>query len=201
MHLCSNGEFALQIANGRGKRRSHPQDRHAPRGRLEANRGFPIREPDQTGDRGDPSPDRTRPTGASRSVREICRRHSTGDAESAETSPEIVRAGVELTPRTVGGRGCGSRLVNEVDFSTPKMSGSITPTQLRAARALVKWSRDRLAAYADTTVAKIARFEGGHMPLSAATLGAIRATLESVGIEFVEENDGASGVRLRDRSP
>jgi transcriptional regulator with XRE-family HTH domain len=77
------------------------------------------------------------------------------------------------------------------------MKKDILPSQTRAARALVGWSRDDLAAAAKTTVRTIARFELGETLPHPRTLAAIRTALEAAGVEFIAENGGGAGVRLR----
>ena len=48
-------------------------------------------------------------------------------------------------------------------------------------------------------VATIRRVEiiEGEIPVTAANEGALRAALESAGVEFIDENGGGPGVRLR----
>jgi transcriptional regulator with XRE-family HTH domain len=77
------------------------------------------------------------------------------------------------------------------------MKQDIAPAQLRAARALVDWSRDKLAEVADTTTRTITRIEAGETVPRPVTLAAIRAALEAAGVEFIEQNGGGPGVRLR----
>jgi len=55
-----------------------------------------------------------------------------------------------------------------------------------------------LAALANVSPNTIARFERGE-ELKALTLQTIRAALESAGVEFIAENGGGAGVRLRKR--
>jgi predicted transcriptional regulator len=73
--------------------------------------------------------------------------------------------------------------------------------QLKAARALLAWSQDQLAAAADVSVPTIKRLEAQDGPLGGrdATGEKIRAALEKAGVEFIEENGGGPGVRLRRR--
>jgi transcriptional regulator with XRE-family HTH domain len=80
------------------------------------------------------------------------------------------------------------------------MKEDILPAQLRAARALVDWSREDLAAAAKTTTRTLARIEAGETEPRGSTLAAIRAALEAAGVEFIAENGGGAGVRLRARS-
>jgi predicted transcriptional regulator len=77
------------------------------------------------------------------------------------------------------------------------MKKDIAPAQLRAARALVDWSRERLAAAAQTTERTVARIEAGETTPRGSTVAAIRAALEAAGVEFIDENGGGPGVRLR----
>jgi predicted transcriptional regulator len=76
------------------------------------------------------------------------------------------------------------------------MKNDINPAQLRAARALVNWSRNDLAAAAKTTDRTIARLEDGETSARASTAEAIRKALELAGVEFIAENGGGPGVRL-----
>ena len=76
---------------------------------------------------------------------------------------------------------------------------AMTPDQLRAARALLGWSQGRLGFRSNTSAYVVKKFElTGQVakvhgrPDLADPLGAIRATLESVGIEFT--NGEASGI-------
>jgi len=75
----------------------------------------------------------------------------------------------------------------------------ITGAQLRAARALLRWSADDLAEKSMIGVATIRRAEGREGPLgvTAANESAIRSALESAGVVFVDENGEGPGVRLR----
>ena len=75
----------------------------------------------------------------------------------------------------------------------------ITGAQLRAARALLRWSADDLAEKSTIGVATIRRAEGREGPLgvTAANEFAIRSALEFAGVIFVDENGEGPGVRLR----
>jgi transcriptional regulator with XRE-family HTH domain len=77
------------------------------------------------------------------------------------------------------------------------MKQAIRPEQLRAARALVGWRQEDLAAAAKTTARTIARLEAAENIPREATVDAIRSALEAAGVEFVPENGGGAGVRLR----
>jgi len=55
-----------------------------------------------------------------------------------------------------------------------------------------------LAAAAKVSVDTVARFERGE-DLKERTVGALQSALEAAGIEFIDENGGGPGVRLRKR--
>jgi transcriptional regulator with XRE-family HTH domain len=73
----------------------------------------------------------------------------------------------------------------------------ITPAQVRAARALIDWSQLQLATAAHVGVVTVRQFEGGDTEPRPATLIVIRQALEAAGVEFLPENGGGAGVRLR----
>ncbi|WBV44644.1 helix-turn-helix domain-containing protein [Pseudoroseomonas cervicalis] len=79
------------------------------------------------------------------------------------------------------------------------MKEDVVPAQLRAARALLGWSRLVLAEAAGTTERTLARIESGETIPRAATMRAIRQALENAGVAFIERNGGGPGVRLRAR--
>ena len=76
----------------------------------------------------------------------------------------------------------------------------ITGRQIREARTLLSLQRNDLAAKVKTvTTATIVRAESidDELPITIAQAAAIRSFLEAAGIEFVADDDGATGVRLR----
>ena len=73
----------------------------------------------------------------------------------------------------------------------------MTPAQCRAARATVSISQDELAAQSGVAKATIAAFELGQRQPYARTIAAIRDALEAAGVEFIPENGGGAGVRLK----
>lgn len=85
--------------------------------------------------------------------------------------------------------------------STPSQRG-ITSDQIRAGRALLRWSAADLANEARLGLATIRRAEvaEGTTSMTAANELAVRRALETAGVEFIEENGGGPGVRLRKRS-
>lgn len=70
------------------------------------------------------------------------------------------------------------------------------PVQSRMARAALSWGVRDLAAAAKVSPDTIARMERGET-LYPRTLEAIRAAFEAAGVEFIPENGGGVGVRLK----
>ncbi|KAA0579176.1 helix-turn-helix transcriptional regulator [Azospirillum sp. B21] len=64
------------------------------------------------------------------------------------------------------------------------------------ARAAVGWGVRDLAKEAGVSVDTVSRLERGE-ELQPRTLAAIQAALEAAGVEFIPENGGGAGVRLR----
>jgi predicted transcriptional regulator len=81
--------------------------------------------------------------------------------------------------------------------SIPKVS----IRQIKAARALLAWSQEQLAAAADVSIPTIKRLEAQDGPLGgrSETGSKIRSALEAAGVEFIDENGGGLGARLRKR--
>jgi transcriptional regulator with XRE-family HTH domain len=74
---------------------------------------------------------------------------------------------------------------------------SIDPAQCRAARGLIGWSQSDLSEASKTATKTVADFERGARIPYPRTLEDIRAALETAGVEFIAENGGGPGVRLR----
>jgi transcriptional regulator with XRE-family HTH domain len=73
--------------------------------------------------------------------------------------------------------------------------------QIRAARALLGWRAQDLARASAVGVATIRRAELAERETSMTTPNdmAVRRALEAAGVEFIDENGGGPGVRLRKR--
>ncbi|MDB5582262.1 MAG: family transcriptional regulator [Bradyrhizobium sp.] len=71
--------------------------------------------------------------------------------------------------------------------------------QIKAARALLAWSQDDLAKAAVVSIPTVKRLEALDGPLGGRsdTVEKIVAALEHAGIEFIDENGGGAGVRIR----
>jgi transcriptional regulator with XRE-family HTH domain len=78
-------------------------------------------------------------------------------------------------------------------------SDMITPAQCRAARALLEWTQKQLAEAARVGVVTIRQFESSDTEPRRATIDVIKRALEAAGVEFIDENGGGPGVRLRNR--
>jgi transcriptional regulator with XRE-family HTH domain len=74
---------------------------------------------------------------------------------------------------------------------------TISPAQCRAARGLVELDQALLAESANLSRNVIVDFEKGRRNPTANNLAAIRRALEAAGVEFIAENGGGAGVRLR----
>ena len=94
---------------------------------------------------------------------------------------------------------CAILLVSNLEppLSRPKVS----MRQIKAARALLAWSQEKLADMSGVSIPTIKRLEAQDGPLGGRdeTGVKIRSALESAGVEFIDENGGGPGVRLRKR--
>jgi transcriptional regulator with XRE-family HTH domain len=75
----------------------------------------------------------------------------------------------------------------------------ITPSQCRAARGLLEWSQQELAERAQVGIVTVHQLEAGTSEPRRATVQAIRRAFEIAGVEFIDENGGGPGVRLKKR--
>ena len=75
--------------------------------------------------------------------------------------------------------------------------------QVRAARGLLGWSQTELAKAADRslpTIKRLEREDGGGPAVSEDVWEAVQRALEKAGVEFIAENGGGAGVRMKKRS-
>ena len=75
----------------------------------------------------------------------------------------------------------------------------VTPSQCRAARGLVDLSQQQLAYAAKVGLSTIRNFEAARTLPMTNNLEAIVRALETAGVEFIPENGGGAGVRLKQR--
>ena len=81
-------------------------------------------------------------------------------------------------------------------------AGMLTPAQLRAARALLNWSREDLAAKSGNAAETVKGFELRGTDPKLSTLNAWQRALELAGVVFIDPNpmggdELGPGVRLR----
>jgi predicted transcriptional regulator len=74
----------------------------------------------------------------------------------------------------------------------------ITPSQIKAARALLGWSQQDLADRAIVALNTVRRIEAGQGDPRVSSLGRIQSALETAGIEF--SFNGDDGVRRAQRA-
>ena len=76
----------------------------------------------------------------------------------------------------------------------------LSSAQIRAARALLGWSRTDLASKAVVSFSTVRRFEEGHTECVSPRMGLmIRVTLEEHGVTFLADDGSGPGVRVLQR--
>ena len=81
-----------------------------------------------------------------------------------------------------------------------KNVGEIVPAQCRGARGLLNMTQPGLAVEARLGLSTIVDFEKGRRTVSAEAIQKIRTAIEKAGVEFIDENGGGPGIRLRKKS-
>ncbi|GJE57329.1 helix-turn-helix domain-containing protein [Methylobacterium thuringiense] len=79
----------------------------------------------------------------------------------------------------------------------------LSAEQLRAARALLRWDQATIADHAGVSIETIKRLEkmdGPLMSTKTATLHVLERAFRAAGVDFIPENGGGAGVRLRRRN-
>ena len=84
-------------------------------------------------------------------------------------------------------------------LSNQKEGGLLTGEQIRAARAMLRWEQKDLAKASGVSEPTIVRLERmiGLVSAQISTVQSIKSALETAGIEFIPENGGGPGLRLR----
>ncbi len=73
-----------------------------------------------------------------------------------------------------------------------------SPSQIRAARALLGWSQSEVANAAGLSIPTVKRAEADDgIRVSEDALVSIASALQKAGVDFIVENGGGPGVRLR----
>lgn len=73
----------------------------------------------------------------------------------------------------------------------------MTPAQTRAARSLLSMTQSQLAELAQLGLSTVVDFERERRSVSEEAMQGILRALEKAGVEFIDENGGGAGVRLR----
>lgn len=75
----------------------------------------------------------------------------------------------------------------------------LTGTQIRSARAALKWTAAQTASAAGVGIQTVMRLEAhdGVPPSRSSSLLALRAAFEAAGIEFIGSPDDGPGIRVR----
>jgi hypothetical protein len=108
--------------------------------------------------------------------------------------PLLIRYGVGLNSHN------GTKN-SKMNVKVNKALKPLTSAQMRAARALIRWTAEDLARETALSVTTIRRAELTEEETSMTTANdlAVRRALEAAGIEFIEDNGGGEGVRFRKR--
>ena len=78
-----------------------------------------------------------------------------------------------------------------------KIVHRILPAQCRAGRSLLDITQTELALAAELGLSTVVDFERERRQVSQEAVAAIRNALERAGVEFMDEDGGGAGVRLR----
>jgi transcriptional regulator with XRE-family HTH domain len=83
------------------------------------------------------------------------------------------------------------------------MGTLVSSEQLRAARAILRLDQKGLSDASKVSLATIKRLEANPRVLTAnrPTIAALQFALEAAGVDFIDQNGGGPGVRLRERIP
>jgi predicted transcriptional regulator len=82
-------------------------------------------------------------------------------------------------------------------MSTKNVDREISPSQARAGRALLEMTQSELAGAAKLGLSTVVDFEKSRRSVSDEAVSAIKSALVRAGIEFIQENGGGPGVRLK----
>ena len=80
-----------------------------------------------------------------------------------------------------------------------KIVEEVSPSQCRAGRALLEITQTQLAASAGLGLSTVVDFEKERRQVAPESVEAIRRALVRAGVEFIDENGGGPGLRLRKR--
>jgi predicted transcriptional regulator len=80
-----------------------------------------------------------------------------------------------------------------------KIVDKMSPAQCRAGRALLEITQTELAASAGLGLSTVVDYEKKRRQVSAESVRSMFQALVDAGIEFIDENGGGPGVRIRKR--
>jgi predicted transcriptional regulator len=80
-----------------------------------------------------------------------------------------------------------------------KIVDRMTPAQCRAGRALLEITQTQLAAAAGLGLSTVVDYEKKRRQVSAESVESMFQALIDAGVDFIDENGGGPGVRLRKR--
>ena len=80
-----------------------------------------------------------------------------------------------------------------------KIVGEMSPAQCRAGRALLEITQTQLAASAGLGLSTVVDYEKNRRQVSTESVESMFQALVRAGVEFIAENGGGLGVRLRKR--
>jgi DNA-binding XRE family transcriptional regulator len=89
----------------------------------------------------------------------------------------------------------------EGHMTTDNAQIRLTPRLCKAARALLEWQQGDLAAHSGVPKPTVSAFEarGGDAKLTTMNNRAVVMAFEEAGLQFIPENGGGAGVRLKER--
>lgn len=74
---------------------------------------------------------------------------------------------------------------------------AMTPAQCRAARSLLDLTQTQLSVVARVGLSTVVDFEKQRRTVSEEAMLQLKTALERAGVEFIDENGGGPGVRLK----
>jgi DNA-binding XRE family transcriptional regulator len=127
-------------------------------------------------------------------------RHKQPDLPSrAETIRRLTASMLQILDHEPGDKGRSQERRKVSNMMSEKSIQKVSVRQIKAARALLDWSQEKLASAAFVSVPTIKRLEAQDGPLGGRTGTGekIEAALERAGIVFIDEKGEGPGVRLR----
>jgi ribosome-binding protein aMBF1 (putative translation factor) len=121
----------------------------------------------------------------------------------AEAIRRLTASMLQILKKDPGEKGRSQKKRKVSNTTSEKSIQKVSVGQIKAARALLDWSQEKLASAAVVSVPTIKRLEAQDGPLRGRTNTGekIEAALEEAGVVFIDENGEGPGVRLRKRVP